>query len=67
MNIWTTLIGIAALLYAVYAVYQGKISYGNDSPTSSYIRRSEKPVLFWLNVAIMLALAVVLIFNVFHL
>jgi Mg2+/citrate symporter len=67
MNIWSSLIGVAILLYAVNVIYKGRISMTDDANSRSYyVRRSEKPVLFWLNVLIMLALATVLIFNIFH-
>jgi len=66
MNIWITLVGVALLLYAAYAIYKGSISGMDDNMRSYNVRRSEKPVLFWFYVLLMLALAFVLIFNVFH-
>jgi len=67
MNLWTMLIGVAILLYAVYVIYTGRIAGGDDNTANTYyVVRSKNPLFFWFNVLIMLALAVVLIFNVFH-
>jgi hypothetical protein len=66
MDIWTRLIGVAVALYAAYSIYRGRVSAGDENRTT-YIVRSEKPVQFWLIVIFMLAVAVVMIFNVFHL
>jgi len=67
MNLWTMLIGVAILLYAVYVIYTGRIAGGDDNTARTYyVERSKTPLFFWFNVLLMLALAVVLIFNVFH-
>jgi len=66
MKLWTILIGVAILLYAVYVIYKGNISGMDDNMRSYNVRRSEKPVQYWFYVLLMLALAVMLIFNVFH-
>jgi len=67
MNLWTMLIGVAILLYAVYVIYTGRIAGGDDNTANTYyVVRSKNPLFFWFNVLLMLALAVVLIFNVFH-
>ena len=67
MNIWITLVGVAILLYAVYVIYKGNISGMDDNMRSYNVRRSEKPVLYWFYVLLMLAVAFALIFNIFHL
>ncbi|HUI89847.1 MAG TPA: hypothetical protein VLX61_14105 [Anaerolineales bacterium] len=67
MKIWTTLIGVAILLYAVYVIYTGRIAGGDDNTARTYyVERSKNPLFFWFNVLLMLALAFVLIFNIFH-
>jgi hypothetical protein len=66
MKIWTTLIGVAIFLYAIYVIYSGRIAVGDDNARSYYVQRSKSPLLFWFNVLLMLALSFVLIFNVFH-
>lgn len=65
MDTWTRVIGVILALYAAYAIYSGKVAAGDENSTS-YIKRSEKPVQFWISVAFMLLVAATLIFNIFH-
>jgi hypothetical protein len=65
MNTWTRIIGVIVALYAGYVIYRGRVAVGDDNSTS-YLERSEKPVQFWLTVVFMLAVAAVLILNVFR-
>ncbi len=58
-------IGGALVLLAGYNIYKGRVSVGDDSNTT-WVRRSEKPVYFWLVVAAELILAGLFIFRVFH-
>ena len=66
MDTWTRVIGVIVALYAVYVIYRGQVAAGDEGSTT-YIKRSEKPVQFWISVAFMLLVAATLIFNVFHL
>ncbi len=67
MNTWTRIIGGLVVLYAAYVIYRGQIRLtSDDTHTSRLVKRSEKPVQFWLSVGLMLVVAVILIFNVFH-
>ena len=63
---WSTIIGIVLLLYAAFVIYRGRITSSDDYGHSSSISRSEKPVLFWFSVAVLLVFAVLMLFNVFH-
>jgi hypothetical protein len=65
MDIWTRVIGVIVALYAVYVIYRGQVASGDENSTT-YIKRSEKPVQFWISVAFMLVVAALMIFNVFH-
>lgn len=67
MDTWTRIIGVVLALYAAFVIYRGQIRFTDDDTyTSRVVKRSEKPVQFWLTVSLMLALAVILVFNVFH-
>ncbi len=66
MKAWTTILGIVLVLYAGFVVYRGRLTNSDDYGNSSVVDRSKNPVQFWLSVAGMLVIAVILIFNVFH-
>ena len=67
MDHWTRIIGVALLLYASYTIYSGRISVQDQySKRNEYLTRAEKPVLFWLVVALMLGLGVALTLNLFN-
>jgi hypothetical protein len=63
---WSTIIGVVLVLYALYVIYRGRLTSGDDYGNSTVINRAESPVRFWISVIGMLVLAVLLIFNVFH-
>ena len=63
---WSSIIGVVLVLYAVFVMYKGRITVSDDFHSSSWMTRSEKPVQFWFSVSLMLVIAVLLIFNVFH-
>ncbi len=63
---WSTIIGYVLVLYAVYVIYKGRVVTSDDYNRSSWLNRSEKPVQFWFSVLLILVMAALLIFNVFH-
>ena len=63
---WSPIIGAVLVLYAVFVIYKGRITVSDDFNSSSRLNRSEKPVQFWFSVFVLLVIAVLLIFNVFH-
>jgi len=65
MNAWTRIIGVVLALYAGYVLYTGRVASGDESSTT-YRTRAEKPVQYWISVVFILALAVLMILNVFH-
>jgi hypothetical protein len=67
MFTWTRVSGLIVLLYAVIAIVRGRITTGGDyERTTPWITRAEKPLQFWLMIVFLLAIAAVLIFNVFN-
>lgn len=63
---WTMIVGVILVLYAGYVIYRGRISTSDDYGHSEWLNRAEKPVQFWFSVAVILVIAALLIFNVFH-
>jgi hypothetical protein len=66
---WTLISGVIVLLYAGYCLYKGRVGYGSGddySSTVTYVTRAEKPVRYWFLILLLVAVAVILIFNVFH-
>lgn len=64
---WSTIMGVILFLYAGYALYKGRIGSGNDyDPTVTWITREKQPVQYWFSMALLLVMAVILLFNVFH-
>jgi hypothetical protein len=64
---WSTIVGYVLVLYAVYVIYKGRVVTSDDySKRSEWLNRSEKPVQFWFAVLVILVMAALLIFNVFH-
>ncbi len=67
MDSWTRIVGLILAIWAGISIYRGRITISNDNDrTSTWINRTEKPVQFWMVVVVVLALAVILGFNVFH-
>jgi hypothetical protein len=58
--------GALLVLLAGYQLYRGKISSVSEGGATSAIRRSEKPVLFWLVLLFELAVAAVLLLGLIH-
>ncbi|MBI3739545.1 MAG: hypothetical protein HY258_10910 [Chloroflexi bacterium] len=66
-DLWARIIGGVLVLYAAFVIYRGRISISDDySRSSEWLQRSEKPVQFWFAVGVILVIAALLIFNVFH-
>ena len=63
---WSPILGVVLILYAVFVIYRGRLTSGDDYGHTSTFSRAEKPVQFWLSVIVMLAFAVILLFNLFN-
>ena len=59
-------IGILIALLAVYQIYTGRMVTGGDTGQTSTIRRADKPVYFWLALALELMVAAVLIAGIIN-
>ena len=67
MFTWSRVAGLILALYALIAIVRGRITVGGEyERTTTWISRAEKPVQFWLWIVVLLALAAILILNVFH-
>lgn len=64
---WSIILVVVMVLYAIFVIYRGHLSSGDDYGNSWVVSRAEKPFQFWLSVIGMLVIAALLIFNVFHL
>ena len=64
---WSIILGVVLVLYAIFVIYRGRLTSGDDYGNTSVINRADKPFQFWLSVVGMLVIAALLIFNVFHL
>ena len=64
---WSSILGLVLFLYAGFVIYRGRLTSGDDYGHTFTITRAEKPVQFWLSVIVLLVLAVILLFNLFHL
>jgi uncharacterized membrane protein len=63
---WTTILGIALLLYAALIIFRGRLTSGDDYGNTTVIDRKKSPVRFWITVGGLGVLAFILIFNIFH-
>jgi hypothetical protein len=67
MDVWTRVVGVGLLLYAFFCIYRGRISVSDEyTSKTEYLTRADKPILFWLLIAVMLGLGLVLALNVFN-
>ncbi|HEY2981533.1 MAG TPA: hypothetical protein VGJ22_10155 [Anaerolineales bacterium] len=67
MFTWSRIVGLILALYALIAVVRGRITVGGEyERTTTWISRADKPVQFWLVILVLLALAAILLLNVFH-
>ena len=66
MSYWSPFIGVVLLAYAAFVIYRGRLTSTDDYKRSSWITRSEQPLQFWFSVFVILVMAVLLLFNVFH-
>ncbi len=61
----SSILGVFLFLYALYVAYSGRASSRNKYGATRTVDRSTNPVMFWITVIVMLALALVLIFGVY--
>jgi hypothetical protein len=61
----SSILGIFLFLYALYVAYTGKASSRNQYGATRIVDRDKNPVMFWITIVAMLAVALVLIFGIY--
>jgi hypothetical protein len=61
----SSILGVFLFLYALYLAYTGKASSRNKYGATRTVDRDKNPVMFWITIAAMLAVALVLIFGIY--
>jgi hypothetical protein len=61
----SSILGIFLFLYALYVAYTGRASSRNKYGATHTVDRDKNPVMFWITIAAMLAVALVLMFGIY--
>jgi hypothetical protein len=61
----SSLLGVFLFLYALYVAYTGKASSRNKYGATRTVDRDKNPVMFWITIAAMLGVAIVLMFGIY--
>lgn len=61
----SSILGIFLFLYALYVAYTGRASSRNKYGVTRTVDRNKNPVMFWITIVAMLAVALVLIFGIY--
>jgi hypothetical protein len=61
----SSILGVFLFLYALYLAYTGKASSRNKYGATRTVDRDKNPVMFWITIAAMLGVAIVLMFGIY--
>jgi fumarate reductase subunit C len=61
----SSIFGVFLFLYTLYLAYTGQLSSRNKYGVTRTLDRSQNPVMFWITIVAMLAVALVLIFGLY--
>jgi hypothetical protein len=61
----SSILGIFLFLYALYIAYKGEATSRSKYGVTRTLRRDESPVLFWITIAIMLIVGLVLALTIY--